>query len=113
MFQSINPKNGKILSKIIPFMSRKQLDAAINTSYKTFLGFRDTHIHDRLHKISNLRKNLEQNLDIYAQTMTDEMGKPILQARAEINKCATHCLYYEENSEKILQSVPIQTEADN
>ena len=35
--------------------------------------------------------------------MVDEMGKPVLQARAEINKAIGHCKFYEQNSELFLK----------
>lgn len=31
------------------------------------------------------------------------MGKPIVQAEAEIDKCITHLQYYIDNSEKFLE----------
>ena len=35
--------------------------------------------------------------------MTQEMGKPIVQAEAEIDKCIKHLDYYVENSERFLK----------
>ena len=43
--------------------------------------------------------------------MTIEMGKPILQAESEIEKCASGAEYYSENAEKWLQDEVVATDA--
>ncbi|HPP39606.1 MAG TPA: aldehyde dehydrogenase family protein, partial [Candidatus Kapabacteria bacterium] len=47
----------------------------------------------------------------YAKLMAEEMGKPISQGLAEIEKCAKVCKYYVENSERFLSDKHIETEA--
>ena len=47
----------------------------------------------------------------YARTMSLEMGKPIVQGEAEIEKCAWGCDYYAEHAEAFLADQPRQTEA--
>lgn len=40
---------------------------------------------------------------MYAGLMTQEMGKPIAQSEAEVDKCISHLQYYIDNSERFLQ----------
>jgi succinate-semialdehyde dehydrogenase/glutarate-semialdehyde dehydrogenase len=43
--------------------------------------------------------------------MTQEMGKPIRDGRAEAEKCAWVCDYYADNAEAFLQPEPVETDA--
>lgn len=53
---------------------------------------------------------LRENKDHYASIITEEMGKPITQARAEIEKCALLCEYYADHAEAQLQPELIDAE---
>jgi succinate-semialdehyde dehydrogenase/glutarate-semialdehyde dehydrogenase len=54
---------------------------------------------------------LRDGAESYAQLMTCEMGKPILQARAEVEKCAWVCDYYAEQGPTLLAPTSIRTDA--
>ncbi|TVR73739.1 MAG: NAD-dependent succinate-semialdehyde dehydrogenase [Marinilabiliales bacterium] len=48
-------------------------------------------------------ENLRQNSEEYARLITLEMGKPIAQSLAEVEKCAGVCDHYAENSGRYLE----------
>ena len=56
---------------------------------------------------SILRRDVEQ----LATTMATEMGKPIVQGRAEVEKCAWVCEHYAEHGARYLADVPVETGA--
>jgi len=52
-------------------------------------------------------KVIRDNSMRYAKLMTDEMGKPITDGLAELEKCASCCEYFAEISDKFLKPVPL------
>src|SRR5690606_39125081 len=62
--------------------------------------------------LKKLAKALLKNKKSYAQLMSKEMGKPINQGIAEIEKCAWACDFYAKNAEGFLADDLIDTEAD-
>ncbi|CAI2367991.1 unnamed protein product [Moneuplotes crassus] len=113
LFKSINPKNGQILREAIPFFTREKLEEVIDASYDAYLEYKDVSVQERLQRIASLRENLEKNVETYAEALTNEMGKTLVQARAEVLKCADHCKYYEENTEEVLKTKHIETAISN
>jgi succinate-semialdehyde dehydrogenase/glutarate-semialdehyde dehydrogenase len=59
-------------------------------------------------KAASILRNKKEDL---GAIMTLEMGKPIAQSRAEVEKCAWVCDYFAENAEKFLQDEIIETDA--
>ena len=60
--------------------------------------------------MKNAAKILHERKEEFAKLMTLEMGKPILQSKAEVEKCAWVCDYYADNAEKFLANEIIKTE---
>jgi len=61
-----------------------------------------------LNALAQFLRRDEQKL---AEIAVREMGKPIVQARAEIEKCARCCEYFAENGAKMLDDMAVQTNA--
>ena len=57
--------------------------------------------------MKNAAKVIRDNSLRYAKLMTDEMGKPITDGLAELEKCASCCEYFAEMSDKFLKPIPL------
>lgn len=83
----------------------------INTAAQAFLHWKTVNITERIACIRQLKTTLLENKRQYAEMITAEMGKPITQAVAEVEKCGVLCDYYIENAAAFLQDRIIKTEA--
>ena len=54
---------------------------------------------------------LRAQRDSYAALITLEMGKPLREARAEVEKCAGVCDYYAQHAEEFLHAEPMESDA--
>ncbi|HLV91855.1 MAG TPA: NAD-dependent succinate-semialdehyde dehydrogenase [Aequorivita sp.] len=108
---SKNPYTGKEVKTFKNHTSQEVLDS-IDLADKRFYSWRETSFTQRKKLMLSVASELRSNKVNYAETMTLEMGKPIFQAIAEVEKCAWVCEYYAENAEKQLQTEEIETEAD-
>ena len=70
--------------------------AALDAAVEAFASWRDRPITDREELIASAADVLRNNERRYAETMTEEMGKPIDEAVAEVEKCAWACDHYAE-----------------
>ncbi len=110
MIRSINPYTGE---EIVQYkeLSKAKIFKKLKLADKTFKEWRHTSIARRGELVSNLAGVLRQNKQKYAETITAEMGKPISQALAEVEKCAWVCDYYAAEAEHQLTKKEIETDA--
>jgi len=107
---SINPTNNKILESHKE-ISKNSINQIINSSYNTYLEWRNKSISYRSKKMKNLAKLLKQRKEELGALMTQEMGKPINQSIAEAEKCAWVCEYYADNAGQFLSKKEISTDS--
>jgi succinate-semialdehyde dehydrogenase/glutarate-semialdehyde dehydrogenase len=108
--ESINPTTGEKI-KSYPEMSPHEVEEILNQVQKSFLEWRKTSFEERSRLMNQAHDFLLKNKEEYAQLIATEMGKPIVQAKAEIEKCAWGCKYYAENAQEFLKPEIIKTEA--
>ena len=94
MFQSINPFTEEKLSEI-PSLSYQELEEKLSLSNKVFADWSNKHLRERLYFVQNLIGILNREKQRLAALITKEMGKPIKQSVAEIEKCFWLCEYVE------------------
>lgn len=107
---SRNPATGDVIAQY-PYTSGTETDHALARSHQAFLSWRTRPISERGDFLRALGKALRARKEEVAQMMTAEMGKPIAQARAEVDKSAHLCDWYADNGPAMLATE--QTTVDN
>lgn len=108
--KSINPYTGNVIREFEEFSFEKS-EKIIRQSDEMFRIWKKTRFNERSMLIKNAASLLRQNTDEYAGAITEEMGKPIKESKAEIEKCAWVCDYYATNAEKFLKQEEIASDA--
>ena len=108
--QSVNPATGEILERLEE-TTAPELDRMLTAAHEAFLAWRTTPFATRAQMMRVAARLLRERADAYARTMSLEMGKPIVQAEAEVEKCAMTCEYYADHAEAFLAPQPRETDA--
>lgn len=107
---TVNPYNQQQLHTY-SLISEEELQSKIQESQSAFKAWQGVSIKKRCKKLKALAELLLERKTEYATLITQEMGKPISQSVAEIEKCAWLCEFYTKNSEDFLADQLIKTEA--
>lgn len=107
--QSINPYNNTIIENYTT-LKDTEINSKIETAQNTFLQWKKVGFETRKKLMLKLGDLLLEKKTSLAELITNEMGKPIAQSLAEIEKCAWVCSYYAEIAEKTLEDKIIKTE---
>lgn len=105
-----NPATGQTV-KTFPALDNTQIDTVLQQVSMASVGWTATPIAERLACLQRAAQQLRLQRDRYAALITLEMGKPIREARAEVEKCATGCEYYAQHAERFLTDEVIATDA--
>jgi succinate-semialdehyde dehydrogenase/glutarate-semialdehyde dehydrogenase len=107
---AINPANGDTIKTYeeTPF---DNVIKCIEGAHQAFKVWKKTDFSQRTEFMKRASRILTENKETYAKIMAMEMGKPIRQGRAEVEKCAWVCEYYADNAFKILQPEKVETDA--
>ena len=109
-FQSINPATEEVEATFQEH-TPDEVETALEGAVQTFSSWRKTSFAERSRLMLGAAAYLRANKTRLALLMTDEMGKPIRQAEAEVEKCAWCCDFYAENAEAFLRDVDAPSSA--
>ena len=92
-FKSVNPFDGTTNTEIASF-TPGEIETALQEVAQAVPVWAGTRLAARCDLMRRAATVLRGHVDDFARMMTLEMGKPIREARAEIEKCAWVCEYY-------------------
>ncbi|BCW62839.1 NAD-dependent succinate-semialdehyde dehydrogenase [Arthrobacter sp. StoSoilB22] len=97
MISTINPVTGETTATF-PAHTTAEVQAKLDAAVAAQSQWRLVPVEDRVQVLRNTAKVLRENKAEYAALITLEMGKPITEAEAEIEKCALTAEYYAETA---------------
>jgi len=108
---TVNPATEEVLAEY-DALTEEQVNHEVNDSRKVYESiWKKFDISERGKLLRNLGHLLQQRKKEYATIITNEMGKPITESLAEVEKCSWVCEYYADNGEKFLKPEFIETNA--
>ena len=88
--QSVNPATDEVLETFTS-TTPEELERIVARAHAAFVEWRSVPFKARADRMREAARLLRKGMEHHAVTMTLEMGKPIVQAEAEVEKCAACC----------------------
>lgn len=99
---SINPASGDELARLEDH-SAQFVDTALSRAVAAQMEWRLVPVELRVEFLRRLAQVLRAELPRYAEMIAREVGKPIVEAEGEVEKCAKNCDFYAEHAPAYLQ----------
>ena len=109
-FKSVNPADGSILKEVATFTAA-ELETALQEAANSAPKWRNTPLAERCALMQKAAQVLRSHADEFARTITLEMGKPLRESLAEVEKSALGCEYYAEHGPLFLADEVIASDA--
>jgi succinate-semialdehyde dehydrogenase / glutarate-semialdehyde dehydrogenase len=110
-YQSINPYSSELIEEF-ERISEEALSLKLEHAANTFKSWRAVHFNKRAELMREAARVLRDGKNKYGVTITNEMGKPLKEAIAEVEKCAWACEFYAEKTPDFLADERIASDAD-
>ena len=104
--KSVNPYTGDTVFEAETH-GQAAIEAALTRAVSAVQKLKAMGMQARLDGLRKAADVLDDERDAIAELMTREMGKPIKQAKAEVEKCAWVCRYYADEAPDMLKPTPI------
>ncbi|QIB34677.1 NAD-dependent succinate-semialdehyde dehydrogenase [Ancylobacter pratisalsi] len=112
MLVSINPADGAELARY-PLHSAQDVEDALADAVTAQAAWRQVPILERVGLLRRMASVLRANKSAYARMITQEMGKPLVEAEGEIEKCAWNCDFYADEAPVFLADEIIASSASH
>src|SRR5919108_779395 len=112
LIQSVNPATEKLLASFEPATS-EAIDQALDKARSAFPAWCDSSFSERSKVMREVAAYLRKHKSRLASLMTAEMGKPIVQSEAEVEKCAWNCEFYADHAGQFLADEAYPSDGDS
>jgi succinate-semialdehyde dehydrogenase/glutarate-semialdehyde dehydrogenase len=110
VLRSIDPSNGDELATY-PELDAAGVEAAVERAWASRHAWRDAGLDLRAAILRSVAGVLRAEKPRFAALMTSEMGKPIVEAEAEVEKCAWTATWIADNAARLLADEPVESTA--
>lgn len=110
MLAPVNPTTGQPLAQVAS-LTLPECNRAIDKTYEAFPAWRDTSIAERASALMRIAASLRESKNTLAKLMAQEMGKPLCEGIAEVEKSAMCAEYYANNSADFLKPETLESDA--
>ena len=107
---SRNPTTGRIAHEV-PAATDEQVEAVLDRAENAFSDWAAAGFDERARVLRAVAAQLRDNVDAYSALMTEEMGKPVTEARGEVGKAAWAAEHYAEHAAAYLADEHIASDA--
>jgi acyl-CoA reductase-like NAD-dependent aldehyde dehydrogenase len=108
-FQTINPATEEVIEEY-ETMSHDEVFEIANKCQQAFIEWRKLTIAGRCNYVKKLSAVLRNNKQSYGHLITQEMGKPIKESIAEVEKCAWTADVYADSAEQWLADEDVEAD---
>ncbi len=110
VMHSINPATEEVVESFQEF-SPQDVERVLQQSHDASRAWRTTSFGERSARLQAVARILRTQKATWAELITREMGKPIVEAEAEVEKCAWNCDFYAEHAPRFLADERYETGA--
>lgn len=110
MMQSINPATGEVIAEFA-LHDTDEVERTLAAAATAQKRWRRVPIDQRVKLLTAMAADLRVNKADFARLITEEIGKPITESLAEIEKCATTCDFYAAHAPRFLADETIPSNA--
>lgn len=112
MLVSVNPADGTELGRY-PLHTAQEVDEALTRAAGAQRAWRRVPVGERTDLLRRMATALRAGKATYARMISEEMGKPLAEAEAEIEKCAWNCDFYADEAPAFLADEVVPSAASH
>ncbi|WP_417227210.1 NAD-dependent succinate-semialdehyde dehydrogenase [Amphritea sp.] len=109
-FETRNPATGELLEQF-DCLTDEQLEQKLTLAETTTQNWAASSFAERTTLMNAVADALQQQREALAHVVSVEMGKRLVEALGEVDKCVSACRYYAENAAGMLQDQLVETPA--